>query len=249
MRKPRSKVRLEAALEPLARPVPVALDDRSQALDHLRSRDKRLATLIDRVGPFRMKADDAQSTFDALARSIVYQQLTGKAAATIFGRVKAACTPFDPVGMLATRGEDLRAAGLSGAKLAALKDLATRVVDGTVPPLEVLAGMDDEAIVERLTQVRGIGRWSVEMLLIFRLGRPDVLPLGDYGVRKGFARAFRRKELPTPKELGKYGEKWRPFRSVASWYLWRALDSENLVGSVLRRPAVDRVLAAPRERR
>ncbi len=201
--------------------------DTATALDHLRGRDKRLASLIDRVGPFRMKLADARTTFGVLAESIVYQQLTGKAAATIFARVKATCTPFDAKGIVATPDTTLRAAGLSGSKVAALKDLAKKTLDGTVPSLAVIRRMDDEAIVERLTQVRGIGRWSVEMLLIFRLGRPDVLPVGDYGVRKGFAQTYRKKELPTPKELAKHGEKWRPFRSVASWYLWRSLDKEG----------------------
>ncbi len=198
--------------------------DRSAAVDHLRARDGRLAGLIERIGPFQMELDGMRSSFEALAESIVYQQLTGKAAATIFGRVRAACAPFEPDSVLATADADLRGAGLSGAKLAALKDLAKKTLDGTVPPIEAIERMDDEAIVERLTTVRGVGRWTVEMLLIFRLGRPDVLPVGDYGVRKGFARTYRRKELPTPKELAKHGEKWRPFRSVASWYLWRALD-------------------------
>ncbi len=201
--------------------------DTAAALEHLRGRDKRLASLIDRVGPFRMKLADARTTFGVLAESIVYQQLTGKAAATIFGRVKATCTPFDAKNVAALPDATLRLAGLSGSKVAALKDLANKTLDGTVPSLAVIRRMDDEAIVERLTEVRGIGRWSVEMLLIFRLGRPDVLPVGDYGVRKGFAKTYRKKELPTPKELAKHGEKWRPFRSVASWYLWRSLDTEG----------------------
>jgi len=197
----------------------------SEALEHLKQSDPRLCELIDRVGPFAMKLDDASTTFGALAESIVYQQLTGKAAATIFGRVKAAVDPFEPERLLKVRDEKLRGAGLSGAKLAALRDLANKTLDGTVPSLDEVRRMQDEEIVERLTQVRGIGRWTVEMLLIFRLGRPDVLPVGDYGVRKGFARAYRKRRLPTPKELAKHGEKWRPFRSVASWYLWRAMDT------------------------
>jgi O-6-methylguanine DNA methyltransferase len=201
--------------------------DTRAAIDHLRGRDKRLAALIDRVGPFKMKLADARTTFGVLAESIVYQQLTGKAAATIFGRVKTTCTPFDAKNVAVTPDAKLRLAGLSGSKVLALKDLANKTLDGTVPSLAVIRRMDDEAIVERLTQVRGIGRWSVEMLLIFRLGRPVVLPVGDYGGRKGFAQTYRKKELPTPKELAKHGEKWRPFRSVASWYLWRSLDTEG----------------------
>jgi DNA-3-methyladenine glycosylase II len=129
-----------------------------------------------------------------------------------------------PEDILGAPEEALRGAGLSGAKLAALKDLAAKTADGTVPTLARLRGMADEEIVERLTQVRGIGRWTVEMLLMFRLGRPDVLPVGDFAVRKGFALAYGLDESPKPKELLEYGERWRPYRSVASWYMWRAAE-------------------------
>ena len=202
--------------------------DPDVAREHLRARDAKLARLIEAVGPFAMRLDDVASTFGALAESIVYQQLTGKAAATIFGRVRTACGEVAPEKMLATTDDALRGAGLSRAKLAALKDLAQKTLDGTVPELGLLRRMGDEDIVDALTHVRGIGRWTVEMLLIFRLGRPDVLPVADYGVRKGFARAFKKRKLPTPKELAVYGEKWRPYRTMASWYLWRANDLEAL---------------------
>ena len=172
--------------------------------------------------------------FDALAESIAYQQLSGKAAATIFGRVRALYPKtkwLDPAKILATPDDNFRAAGLSRAKTAAIKDLAAMTIDGTVPSGRVLLGMSDDAIITRLTQVRGIGRWTVEMLLLFDLGRPDVWPVDDYGVRKGFAKTFGRRKLPTPKQLMKIGEKWRPYRSVAAWYFWRALDAPGKIKS------------------
>jgi methylated-DNA-[protein]-cysteine S-methyltransferase len=199
--------------------------DTDAAVAHLRASDRKLAAAIDTVGPCALKLDRAETTFAALAQSIAYQQLTGKAAATIFARVGAACRPFTPEQMLRTSDAALRGAGLSGSKLLALKDLARKSIDGTVPHLDDLHTLSDDAIVERLTAVRGIGRWTVEMLLIFRLGRPDVLPIDDYGVRKGFAKVYRKRELPKPKDLEKFGERWRPYRSVASWYLWRVLDT------------------------
>jgi methylated-DNA-[protein]-cysteine S-methyltransferase len=199
--------------------------DTDAAVAHLRASDRKLAAAIDTVGPCALKLDQAETTFAALAQSIAYQQLTGKAAATIFARVGAACAPFTPEQMLATSDTALRTAGLSGSKLLALKDLARKSIDGTVPHLGDLHTLKDDEIVERLTAVRGIGRWTVEMLLIFRLGRPDVLPIDDYGVRKGFAKVYRKRDLPKPKDLEKFGERWRPYRSVASWYLWRVLDT------------------------
>ncbi|MDP9002986.1 MAG: DNA-3-methyladenine glycosylase [Myxococcota bacterium] len=204
-------------------PEPLSFDA-ARAIRQLRGKDRSLAALIDRARPFELDLRPTQTTFHALAESIVYQQLSGRAAATIFGRLETACGSLSPERLLQTPDTTLRGAGLSGAKLAALKDLAQKTLDGTVPDVADLRVLDDDAIVERLTRVRGIGRWTVEMLLIFRLGRPDVLPIDDYGVRKGFAIAYRKKELPKPKELAAYGERWRPFRTVASWYLWRALD-------------------------
>ena len=197
------------------------------AVDHLRSSDQRLARIIDRVGPFRMRPAAMQSPFEALAESIVYQQLTGKAAATIWGRVVALFHPRKlprPQDLIDSTDAALRGAGLSRAKAAALKDLAAKTLEGVVPPAAVLQKLSNEEIIERLTAVRGIGPWTVEMMLILRLARPDVLPATDYGVRKGFAKMRGLKELPTPAGLLKYGERWKPFRSVASWYLWRALD-------------------------
>ena len=187
-----------------------------------------MAELIARSRRYNITPAISVRPFDALAESIAYQQLTGKAAATIFGRVRALYPKrkwLDPKQLLATPDETLRAAGLSRAKTAALKDLAAKTIDGTVPSGRALLRMTDDEIITRLTTVRGIGRWTVEMLLLFDLGRPDVWPIDDYGVRKGFAKTFRRRELPTPKQLMKLGEKWRPYRSVAAWYFWRALDA------------------------
>lgn len=200
--------------------------DPEEAVRHLRSTDSTLAALIERAGPFAMQIRRLHDPFEALARNIVYQQLHGNAAAAIHKRVLALFggDKLRPADILGASEGDLRGAGLSGAKLAALKDLAAKTLDGTVPTLARLRGMTDEEIVERLTQVRGIGRWTVEMLLMFRLGRPDVLPVGDFAVRKGFALAYGLAESPKPKELSEYGERWRPYRSVASWYMWRAVE-------------------------
>jgi methylated-DNA-[protein]-cysteine S-methyltransferase len=205
--------------------------DALAALEHLRSADAALARVIDSIGPFRMRLDRADTLFLPLAQAIVYQQLTGKAAATIFARV---CALFPrghegPTAEQITRCSDerLRTAGLSRAKLLSLRDLAERALSGALPTLTEVQGMDDDAIVERLTQVRGIGRWTVEMLLIFRLGRPDVLPADDYGIRKGFSIVFKKRELPTRAALEARAARWRPYRTVASWYLWRALEASR----------------------
>jgi DNA-3-methyladenine glycosylase II len=187
-----------------------------------------MAELIARSRRYNITPAVIIRPFDALAESIAYQQLSGKAAATIFGRVRALYPKrkwLDPEQLLATPDETLRAAGLSRAKTAALKDLAAKTIDGTVPAGRALIRMSDDEIITRLTAVRGIGRWTVEMLLLFDLGRPDVWPVDDYGVQKGFAKTFGRRKLPTPKQLMKFGEKWRPYRSVAAWYFWRALDT------------------------
>jgi DNA-3-methyladenine glycosylase II len=197
------------------------------ACRHLAQADPRLGELMERAGPFTMRPLPTQSLFAALARSIVYQQLSGKAASTILSRTVQLFAPRrfpTPRDLLEAPTERLRAAGLSAAKTAALKDLSARTLDGTVPSLAQIRRMDEEAIIERLTEVRGIGRWTVEMLLIFRLGRPDVLPLTDLGVRKGFGVTFRRGSRPDPAVMLRRAERWRPYRSVASWYLWRALE-------------------------
>lgn len=198
-----------------------------RAITHLAASDPRFAALIARVRPFDVVAQPLVRPFDALAESIAYQQLSGKAAATIFGRVRALYPKrkwLDPKLVLATADETFRACGLSRSKTAALKDLASKTLEGIVPSGRALARMTDEEIIERLTTVRGIGRWTVEMLLLFELGRLDVWPVADYGVQKGFAKTFGRRKLPTQKQFLKIGEKWRPYRSVAAWYFWRALE-------------------------
>ena len=219
--------------------------DSALACRELGAADPKLARLIARAGPFTLRLASAQSPFEALVESIVYQQLNGKAAATIHRRLLEGFAPicgmdakgevlhFSAQHLVDCPNEQLRAAGISHNKRLALRDLAAKTLDGTVPTLARIRRMSDEAIVEHLTQVRGVGRWTVEMLLIFRLGRPDVLPTSDYGVRKGFALTFGKlkpldkvtpADLPKPAEMEARGERWRPWRSVASWYLWRACD-------------------------
>ena len=196
------------------------------AIAQLRAVDAELARAIDEIGPFRMQLKPAPSVFAALAEAIVYQQLNGKAAAAIFARLSALFPRGRPTAgrLLRISEEKLRGAGLSRSKLLSLRDLAQKAEDGTIPTLAEIQGMADETIIERLSEVRGIGRWTAEMLLIFRLGRPDVLPVDDYGVRKGFAIVFDKNGLPSPKELAAYGARWQPYRTVASWYLWRVVE-------------------------
>lgn len=200
--------------------------DAGAAVRHLAKADPVLARLMKRAGPFALRTRVMHNPFEALARNIVFQQLHGSAAEAIHGRVVGLFGGgrLRPRDVLDAPEEALRGAGLSGAKAAALKDLAAKTLDGTVPTLARLKRMGDEEIVARLTQVRGIGRWTAEMLLMFRLGRPDVLPVGDYAVRKGFMVAYGLGEMPKPKELELHAEAWRPYRSVASWYMWRALE-------------------------
>src|SRR5437773_7026731 len=195
---------------------------------HISKSHPHMAQLIRRSRRYEITPAVSVRPFDALAESIAYQQLSGKAAATIWGRVRALYGKrkwLDPAEVLKTPDEKLRGAGLSRSKVAALKDLAAKTLDGTVPTRRELVKMSDEEIIERLTKVRGIGRWTVEMLLLFDLGRLDVWPVADYGVQKGFAKTFGRRKLPTPKQFQKIGEKWRPYRSIAAWYFWRALDA------------------------
>lgn len=198
--------------------------DPAVALRRLR-RDPVMRAVIRASGPFEIQMRRPRAPFPALMRAIVYQQLSGKAAATIHARVLALFPGRghpSPEQLLATDPVLLRSAGLSQNKILAVHDLASKVLDGTVPTLARLKRMDDEDIIERLTAVRGIGRWTVEMLLIFTLGRPDVLPLDDLGIRRGFERAYG--GTASVDRLVEAGEAWRPYRSVASWYLWRAAD-------------------------
>jgi DNA-3-methyladenine glycosylase II len=219
--------------------------DAALACRELADADPKLGRLIARAGPFTLRVASAQSPFEALVESIVYQQLNGKAAATIHRRLIEGFVPGlplegsglgmhpSPQQLLDAPNEQLRAAGLSHNKSLALRDLAAKTLDGTVPTLARIRRMSDQAIIDHLTQVRGIGKWTVEMLLISRLGRPDVLPTGDYGVRKGFALTFQGLKpttkvtpdlLPSAAEMERRAKKWQPWCSVASWYLWRACD-------------------------
>ncbi len=184
-----------------------------------------MANVIKRVGPFRMETEFELSPFEALLRAIVHQQLSIKAAAAIHARVTALFgAQIKPRALLDMNVDTLREAGLSKAKILAVKDLAARRLDGTVPELSVLHQESNEAIIERLSSVRGVGRWTVQMMLIFKLGRPDILPVDDLGVRKGYHFAYATPALPSAAELVEAGEKWAPYRSVASWYLWRACE-------------------------
>ena len=198
-----------------------------EALQYLSRADHTLGRLIGKVGPCRLKPKKRRSPFETLVRSVAYQQLNGTASATILDRVNALYphrrfpTPQD---LLDTPDERLRGAGLSRAKVAAMKDIAEKVLAGIVPRAREIAAMADQEIVERLTTLRGVGQWTAEMLLIFTLGRPDVLPVTDYGVRKGFALTYAWNELPRPNELLQFGERWRPHRTTAAWYFWRALE-------------------------
>ncbi len=203
--------------------------DRAAALDHLAAADPELGRAIRLIGPLGLEPPDLRSPFHYLQRAIVYQQLSGKAAGTIFGRFRRIYSPGgrrnpSPDQILATPESTLRGAGLSTAKARAILDLASHARLGTVPTRRELGRLDPDTIIERLTRVRGVGRWTVEMLLIFHLGHPDVLPLGDLGLRKGFGRVFGVKRLPSPRTVARRGERWRPYRSIAGWYLWRALD-------------------------
>ncbi len=185
-----------------------------------------MAGLVDRHGPVRLRGR-RPSHFEALARSIVFQQLSGKAAATIWGRLaERAGGRVTPPALLSLDDESMRAAGLSRAKTAALRDLTTRVEAGHLP-LATIARRRDDAVIEALTAVRGIGPWTAQMFLMFQLRRADVWPTGDLGVRNGYARAYRLRQPPTPEELATHGERFRPYRSVAAWYCWRVLDTET----------------------
>ncbi len=211
-----------------AAPLVPTLDgaDIPRVLDELARRDPALGRLIRRVGPFGLEPEYRVEPYRRLVRSIVYQQLSGRAAGTILRRVMALYGDGRvprPEELLATPEARLRAAGLSRNKLLALRDLAARTLDGTVPSGTRARRMTDDALIEHLSAVRGVGRWTVEMLLI-GMGRPDVLPVGDLGIRKGYAITVRRSGLPAPETIRRRGQRWRPWRTVASWYLWRAVD-------------------------
>jgi DNA-3-methyladenine glycosylase II len=219
--------------------------DPAEATAALSAADPKLARLIAQAGPFTLRLPAQQSPFEALTQSIIYQQLHGKAAASIHARLLASFSELadprpgithahpSPQHLLDAPNEQLRAAGLSHNKALALRDLAAKTLDGTVPTLARIRRMSDEAIIEHLTQVRGIGKWTVEMMLIFRLGRPNVLPTTDYGIRKGFSLTYLGLKpttkvtpdlLATIAQIEKRAKKWQPWSSAASWYMWRACD-------------------------
>lgn len=222
------------------------------ALTHLHAADPKLAKLIDRVGPINLRLPTSPSPFESLVRSIIYQQLHGKAAASIHARLLTSFEPIcglgihpSPQHLLDCPNPQLRAAGLSANKGLALRDLASKALDGTVPTLKQARRMSDDDLITHLTQVRGVGKWTVEMFLMFALGRPDLLPTDDYGIRKGFALTFlglkpttkvTPADLPKPDLMLRRARRWKPFRSVASWYLWRAADLAT-EASQLHKPA------------
>jgi DNA-3-methyladenine glycosylase II len=199
-----------------------------KAIRHLRT-DPAMAAAIDRIGPMKLKPRRL-STFQSLTQAIIHQQLSGKAAATILGRFQAI---FDaevfpePHAVLKVPQEHLRKAGLSRAKYSYILDIADKIAGGHLPSLIECDDRSDAELIELLTSVKGIGQWTAEMLLIFNLGRPDVLPVHDLGVRKGFQAVYRKRKMPEPKALAKFGECWAPYRTTAAWYLWRAADFLN----------------------
>jgi DNA-3-methyladenine glycosylase II len=198
-----------------------------QAIRHLRTKDPVMAAIIDRVGPYGIQYRPAD--FEALVRSIVYQQLSGRVASVIFGRLAAATgTPLTPERILKLRPARMRSLGLSAAKTEYIRDLARHTRDGTVV-FDSLPALDDAQVIECLTQVKGIGTWTAHMFLMFALERPDVLPTGDLGIRNAIRKAYNLDRLPSPAEIEELARQWRPWCSVASWYLWRSLDGDAAV--------------------
>jgi len=199
-----------------------------KAVSHLRRVDPVMAGIIERVGPCRFRVSDGGSHFDAVTRSIVYQQLSGSAAATIHSRLIALYGDAAPAPalLLGIPDELLRGAGLSRQKISYLRDLAERVEAGDVP-LDSIHELDDDAVIDALTRIKGVGRWTAQMFLMFRLGRPDVLPELDLGVRKAIQREYRTRGLPSTERVLKIGKRWAPYRTIASWYLWASMDMKE----------------------
>ncbi len=197
---------------------------------HLSAIDPVMGTLIAQIGPCGLRADKDRSPFQGLVQAVAHQQLNGKAAKTILGRFIALFPQNrfpSPQEVHKIQMEKLTGAGFSRAKASYVKEIARGALEGLVPARKEIERLTDDEIVERLTKIKGIGRWSVEMFLIFGLGRPDVLPIHDYGIQQGFALAYKKRKLPKPDYLLKYGERWKPHRSTAAWYLWRALDGKT----------------------
>ncbi len=203
-----------------------------EAHAHLSKRCKVMRRLIKAHGPCTIAADAGRSPFESLVRAVANQQLNGKAADTILQRFRALFPGkrFPTAALLATVEDDaLRACGFSWAKIASIRDIAAKTLDGTIPSSRAILKMSDLEIIERLVSVRGVGRWTVEMLLIFKLGRPDVFPADDFGVRNGFRIAHGLDDMPKPKDLLAHAELWRPHGTTAAWYLWRAADAAKEV--------------------
>ena len=216
------------------------------AIEHLRSTDPALAKIIDRVGDYTFVPRNEGSHFDALVRAIVYQQLSGKAAATIHRRFEEIYggRPPTPEEVIATPDERMRAVGLSGQKLRYIKDLASKVAAGELP-VENIESLPDDEIISSLVRVKGIGRWSAQMFLMFRLGRPNVLPDLDLGVQKGVQHTYGLDSLPKPKDVLRIGERWAPYASVASWYMWRVLDLPDVIRASAENRSAARKATAP----
>ncbi len=223
------------------RPIPSA----KKAIRHLSEVDPVLGALIKKVGQVRIELDSDTTVFESLVRSIVYQQIHGKAAAAILTRFKA---HFDtdarfptPHQVLLASDDDLTRVGLSRNKRLAIQDLARKAHEGAIPILEHAQELDDETLIEKFSQVRGIGTWTAQMLLIFTLGRPDVFPSLDFGVRKGFMKVYGKRKFPTPKSIEKICDRWKPFRSFAAWYFWRALELDEYKDPPKKKTAKRRV--------
>jgi len=198
------------------------------ALKHLSAADPVMRRLIREFGPCELKPETRRSPFQSLVQAVAHQQLNGTAANAILARFKKlfpGCRFPRPEDLSPVSDDDLRGVGFSRAKILAIRDIAAKTLDGVVPASRQIVKLSDDEIIERLTEVRGVGRWTVEMLLIFQLGRPDVLPGDDFGVRNGFRHAYKKRDLPTPKEVLAHGERWRPHGTTAAWYLWRVADA------------------------
>jgi DNA-3-methyladenine glycosylase II len=201
------------------------------ALKHLAAVDPVMKKLIIEIGPCKLEHESRRSPFQSLVQAVAHQQLNGKAAENILGRFKKLFggKKFPaPEDLANVSDNQLRACGFSFSKIAAIRDIAAKALDGTIPSSRAIAKLSDEEIIERLTEARGVGRWTVEMLLIFQLGREDVLPADDFGVRNGFRIAYKKREMPKPKALLAFGKKWRPHGTTAAWYLWRAADAAKV---------------------
>jgi DNA-3-methyladenine glycosylase II len=230
------------ASQVIAPPVNTRSVTRRQLLRHFRAVDPRMAELIELAGPYRLQQSPREAPFRYLARAIIAQQISSRAANTIIERMIGVCAQTDqltprlnhndyfpsPSILRDTPAETLRSAGVSRAKVIALHDLAEKALQGLILDAEALNLLDDQKIIEDLTIVRGVGPWTVQMMLMFQLGRADIMAATDYGVRKGFMLWYRKRKLPTPGELARYGERWAPFRSAACWYLWRALELKSV---------------------